>query len=1089
MADLKKIIEIEYKLSNGDTVKTTNEAVIAQFVQLGDGYKVTKTAADELAASNQVLAETTEQVTEATETNTQAVEENTGAQNKGTEQGKKLDQQTSNTGKSMKSLKAQLAEAKGEMAAASSQFGSGSEEFAAASVKAGALKDQIESINRTLDASKSPLDATIGAMSGVAGAFGIATSATALFGDENEEIQKSLLKVQAALTLIQSIDAVGDSAESFKSLKNSILESSVATNIAAVATKAYAAAGVAASAAQKFLSAPIDTTKAGLKGLGEGLKNVGGSLKNSIGSLKDFGSNLKGNISSGLKSFGDGVKNLGPNLKKMKDGVGTSETAFKGLRGAIIGTGIGALVIGITMLIANFDKVKAVVLNLFPGLKGLADFIGNLVQGITDFLGITSEAEREADKLEKQSQRRVKTGEREIELMKAKGVSDAAIYKKEKELADNRLKDLDAIKAKRKKLTEEELEEYENLIQKKKVLDATETKRLADEVQKRADDAKAKQDSADKAAAAASKQAADKAAADRKAAAEAFNNVVAKLNEDLLKLNKSSFEVQRIDTEKAYNADLKILKDAKAKGAVTIKEYNSAVEKLEADRVAKSKKITEQEAKESQKILENNQKLLADMIAGFEDTDVATKKKTAEDKLDASKKAQLDELTSAQANATEALKLQGGTQEELLALEKQYNDLRIGLTTAYGTAVKESNADIDKSETERIKTNTDKLKAAEQEKIKLTVDANDTTDQVNNKYYDDLAKLYDDDTLSYDQKEKNKLALTEKYNTDILASTKKRIEDEIAQQDAAAQKDTKRLAELRTALKKIDAEIAQDKNAIRAKERKDKLDDAKALVEGVQAFVDVLSGLGDAISDLYQGQMDEIDRVTEKQLEASNAQKDAELANKELSSDEKNAIEERYQREQLDITKKAEDEKKVLAKKQADIQFAIQIANIVTATALAVIQALAQLGPVAGAVAGVIVGATGVAQIAVAKKQRDSVLALAAGGLVTGPGTGTSDSIPARLSNGEAVINAQAVKRFAPILSAINQSTGGVPINAPKFALGGTVSDSLLLGITDRLNSIAATQVESAPTRAYILDSDVSSSSVKNNRIRRTSTY
>ena len=41
----------------------------------------------------------------------------------------------------------------------------------------------------------------------------------------------------------------------------------------------------------------------------------------------------------------------------------------------------------------------------------------------------------------------------------------------------------------------------------------------------------------------------------------------------------------------------------------------------------------------------------------------------------------------------------------------------------------------------------------------------------------------------------------------------------------------------------------------------------------------------------------------------------------------------------------------------------------------------------------------------------------ARGGLVTGPGTGTSDSIPARLSNGEAVMTARAVVDWGPVLS------------------------------------------------------------------------
>jgi len=57
----------------------------------------------------------------------------------------------------------------------------------------------------------------------------------------------------------------------------------------------------------------------------------------------------------------------------------------------------------------------------------------------------------------------------------------------------------------------------------------------------------------------------------------------------------------------------------------------------------------------------------------------------------------------------------------------------------------------------------------------------------------------------------------------------------------------------------------------------------------------------------------------------------------------------------------------------------------------------------------------------------------ASGGMVFGPGTSTSDSIPALLSNGESVINAQSTQMFGGLLSAINQAGGGAPIgnNAP----------------------------------------------------------
>lgn len=53
----------------------------------------------------------------------------------------------------------------------------------------------------------------------------------------------------------------------------------------------------------------------------------------------------------------------------------------------------------------------------------------------------------------------------------------------------------------------------------------------------------------------------------------------------------------------------------------------------------------------------------------------------------------------------------------------------------------------------------------------------------------------------------------------------------------------------------------------------------------------------------------------------------------------------------------------------------------------------------------------------------------AQGGKVEGPGSGTSDSIPAMLSNGESVMTAAATSMFAPLLSAFNQMGGGIPIN------------------------------------------------------------
>ena len=59
----------------------------------------------------------------------------------------------------------------------------------------------------------------------------------------------------------------------------------------------------------------------------------------------------------------------------------------------------------------------------------------------------------------------------------------------------------------------------------------------------------------------------------------------------------------------------------------------------------------------------------------------------------------------------------------------------------------------------------------------------------------------------------------------------------------------------------------------------------------------------------------------------------------------------------------------------------------------------------------------------------------ATGGYISGPGTGTSDSIPALLSNGEYVIRAAAVRKLGK--NALDLLNRGIPI--PRFADGGMV--------------------------------------------------
>lgn len=113
---------------------------------------------------------------------------------------------------------------------------------------------------------------------------------------------------------------------------------------------------------------------------------------------------------------------------------------------------------------------------------------------------------------------------------------------------------------------------------------------------------------------------------------------------------------------------------------------------------------------------------------------------------------------------------------------------------------------------------------------------------------------------------------------------------------------------------------------------------------------------------------------------------------------------------------------KTLAIAEVAISQGVAIANAVKAASKGSVTVWDLVANIATAITTVI------STIASATKSIKSAK-FASCGLVTGPDTGTSDSIPAQLSNGESVITARATSMFAPILSSFNQMGGGVPIN------------------------------------------------------------
>jgi hypothetical protein len=121
-------------------------------------------------------------------------------------------------------LKVQLREAREEAQRVFVEFGTGSEQFKQATQRADELQDAIEKTNEQIklvgeDEKIIAFGKSIGL---VTGAFSAAQGAMALFGTESEEVEKVLLKVQAAMAIQQGIAGLVDGAKAAKGLAASL---------------------------------------------------------------------------------------------------------------------------------------------------------------------------------------------------------------------------------------------------------------------------------------------------------------------------------------------------------------------------------------------------------------------------------------------------------------------------------------------------------------------------------------------------------------------------------------------------------------------------------------------------------------------------------------------------------------------------------------------------------------------------------------------------------------------------------------------------------------------------------------------------
>ena len=308
---------------------------------------------------------------------------------------------------------------------------------------------------------------------------------------------------------------------------------------------------------------------------------ISSSVNQAVDSFKIFGGFKTSDLKAQFKNLGNDVKDVASTIGKLTGITKTYDTinaalgktfgvtansskvasvAMKGFSAALTATGVGAIVTALGYLVGNFDKVKEAIFNLIPGLKSVADFFGGIIDKVTDFFGITSQAERNLEKFRKATDRVNEGLEAEIAILEAQGATAQVIHEKKKQLIENELNFLRESLKQKGKLTDEEMKQFRKLKNDLQVEEATfqtNQKKVAEDAAK---------DAADK-----SKASAEKALAAKKAENQALIDLeLAKNDIDEKNLRKLLDEKLRLEKlngkarEKAIKDNEKIIDAALA---------------------------------------------------------------------------------------------------------------------------------------------------------------------------------------------------------------------------------------------------------------------------------------------------------------------------------------------------------------------------------------------------------------------------------------------------------------------------------------------------------------------------------------------
>lgn len=307
----------------------------------------------------------------------------------------------------------------------------------------------------------------------------------------------------------------------------------------------------------------------------------------------------------------------------------------------------------------------------------------------------------------------------------------------------------------------------------------------------------------------------------------------------------------------------------------------------------------------------------------------------------------------------------------------------------------------------------------------------------------------------------------------------KAIDDEIEltkQSNISFEEQTKRVADLNNAKKKLSQSTIELGVTIDGLNQK--LSTSKQrFQENVAEAGQYLQNINTAYSQLSRIVSDAIVQNSNERIDTYTRERDAAITLLEETREAQFITEEEYQNDKEILEKQYNRKKNIELRKQFKANQALAITQAIINGALSVTNALATIPwPLNLVFAGINAGLAA-AEVGVIASQK-APQAFAKGGvyqnngMVNGPGTGTSDSINARLSNGESVINAKSTSMFAPLLSAINEAGGGVAFapsmptsNGPDNVPNKTEETDKPMNITVTISEKEITEVQNKATK------------------------